>query len=103
MNETVKALAESRRQLRAHVKAVEKNRRRINRELRKIQRDLDRLYPDDTVIEAVDMLCDLDYVWRGDFDKLREPLADLIIEANRAGMFPSHINEINRILLKHED
>jgi hypothetical protein len=94
-------LVEARRQLRAHVREVQRNRRRVNRELRRIQRQLRLIVPNETFVEAIEMLRDLDYVWRGDFDEIREPLAELIVEVNRAGLFPSHIDEITRILLRH--
>lgn len=91
------------RDLKRERRRIDLERKRINRELHKIQNELDKIYPHPELIEAYELLLDLDYVWKGDFDYLREPLADLLLKISRAGLFPDDVKRITRILLHEND
>ena len=92
-------LSQARKDLRRYRRTVKRDQRRIARELAKIQKDLDKIYPNPSIIAAHELLLDPDYAWGGDFDDLREPLAELILKINRAGLFPNDVDTISRILL----
>jgi hypothetical protein len=92
-------LTKARKDLRRYRRSVERNQRRIARELDRIQKDLDKIYPNPSIIAAHELLTDPDYAWNGDFDDLREPLAELILKINKAGLFPDDVDTISRILL----
>jgi hypothetical protein len=95
-------IKENYRELKRQRRKIEADRRRIDRELRKIGKELSRIYPQPELVEAYELLLDLDYVWKGDFDYLRHPLADLLLKVNQAGLFPDDVKRITRILL-HEN
>ena len=92
-------LSQVRRDIRRKRRALETERRNTNRHMKAIKKDLDRMFPNSDVLEAVDVLVDLDIVWAGDFDKLREPLADLLLKVDKSGLFHDDVEQIIRVLL----
>jgi hypothetical protein len=102
MNQMLLIVKASYRELKRERRRVDAERKRISRELKKIEHELSRIYPHPELVEAYGLLLDLDYVWQGDFDYLREPLANLLFKINQAGLFPDDVKRISRILL-HEN
>ena len=92
-------LRQVRRDIRRKRRALESERRNTNRHMRAIKKDLDRMFPNSDVLDTVDLLVDLDVVWSGDFDKLREPLADLLLKVDKSGLFQNDVEQIIRVLL----
>jgi len=80
-------------------KKTNKERRQVKRLMRQIQWDLERIYPNADLLEAISVLLDQDLVWSGDFDDLREPLAELLIKLQSINLFNDELVRLAKVLI----
>jgi hypothetical protein len=48
------------------------------------------------------LLTDQDLVWHGDFDTLREPIAELMFKVHQTGLFKDEVNRLASIVMSYE-
>ena len=79
-----------------------RDRRKIQKSLKTIALELKVIYPDPVLVEAVSLLTDQDLVWHGDFDTLREPIAELMFKVHQTGLFKDEVNRLASIVMSYE-
>jgi hypothetical protein len=87
------------RDLRKRRREWQAEKRRVAKQMQRIRVDMDRLYPDPDLVEALALLLDQDLVWHGDFDDLREPLAELLLKLHACGVFTDDVTRLAKLLL----
>ena len=86
-------------QLRRRRREWEAEKRRVEKVMSKIRVDMERLYPNENLVEALALLLDQDLVWSGDFDLLREPLAELLLKLHACGVFTEDVDRLTQEIL----
>ena len=87
------------RTVRKSRRAWEREKLRIARDMKKLRFDLARLYPDPHLMRALDDLMDEDIPWQGDPDRIRIPLAELLLKCHACGVFQPETKNIVEVLI----
>jgi hypothetical protein len=85
--------------LRKRRRAWEAEKRRTEKAMARIRVDMERLYPDPSLVDALALLMDEDQPWFGDFDLMREPLAELLLKLHACGVMQDDVERLTDVIL----